>query len=271
MARGSRRSTLGSRPARVIGLRVGSSYIPGCTEVPSTCSGSAGRRALRHPRPVSYDRVARASHEGAWRASIGKDGSTITRTRGRKLSPGELDAGQVALYDEIAHGPRATQGASPRILDADGCLEGPFNAFLLQPRLGHALQALGAALRYRTDMPDRWREVAILVVAAREDAEVERYFHEPVARALGLTDEQLAGLRRGDHSVLDAEDALVAGATTELLDDGDLGDATYAALLAWGGEALVLELTSVIGYYTMLAVQLRVFGVAPPDPPAPTP
>lgn len=129
------------------------------------------------------------------------------------------------------------------------------------------MQALGAALRYQSTMPDRWREVAILIVAAREDADVERYFHEPVARALGLSDEQLAGLREGNHAALDGDDAVIAGATTELLERGDLADDTYAAVGALGGEELVFELTCVVGYYRLLAMQLRVFGVAPPGPP----
>nr|BFE70573.1 hypothetical protein GCM10020092_038740 [Actinoplanes digitatis] len=67
-----------------------------------------------------------------------------------------------------------------RLVGADGGLEGPFNAFLLQPRLGLALQALGAAVRYETGLADRAREIAILVVSAASDSAFERYAHEAV-------------------------------------------------------------------------------------------
>ena len=61
------------------------------------------------------------------------------------------------MRDEVAPpvDPRAVD-----LVDEDGRLEGPFNAFLLQPRLGGPLQALGAAVRYGTSLSDRAREIA---------------------------------------------------------------------------------------------------------------
>lgn len=185
-------------------------------------------------------------------------------SRGHKLLPSELDRTQRALYDAIAGGPRAAQSSSPAVVGVDGHLEGPFNAFLLQPSVGQPLQELGAALRYGSSMPDRWREVAILIVASHHDAEVERYFHEPVARSLGLTEEQLDGIRDGRLDVLDGEEALIARATTELVEQGDLSDEVFAELCTLVGEELVFGLTTVVGYYALLALQLRVFAVAPP-------
>ena len=63
-----------------------------------------------------------------------------------KLEPAALGDEQRTLYDAIAGGRRAQGPQLFRLTDADGRLEGPFNAFLLQPRLGSALQALGADL-----------------------------------------------------------------------------------------------------------------------------
>jgi 4-carboxymuconolactone decarboxylase len=100
-----------------------------------------------------------------------------------RLAPAELDGEQRALYDAIAGGRRAQGPQLFRLTDADGRLEGPFNAFLLQPRLGSALQALGTAVRYETRLSDRCREIAILVVAAHWRSDFERYAHEAVGRA----------------------------------------------------------------------------------------
>src|SRR5581483_3243700 len=107
----------------------------------------------------------------------------VSAPRIPKLAPSDLDAGQRALYDAIAGGRRAQGPQRFRLTDADGRLEGPFNAFLLQPRLGSALQALGAAVRYETGLDDRCREIAILVVAAHWRCAFEWYAHEPAARA----------------------------------------------------------------------------------------
>ena len=99
-----------------------------------------------------------------------------------KLEPSALDAEQRSLYDAIAGGRRAQGPQLFRLADAGGRLEGPFNAFLLQPRLGSALQALGASVRYDTGLDDRCREIAILVVAAHWRSDFEWYAHEAVFR-----------------------------------------------------------------------------------------
>jgi 4-carboxymuconolactone decarboxylase len=192
-------------------------------------------------------------------------------SRGRKLDPTELNPQQKDLYDTIVGGPRAGQRGSVPLVDADGRLEGPFNAFLLQPALGQALQTLGATLRYESALAGTAREVAILVVAAARDAEFERFAHEPVARSLGLTGEQLSGIRTGNYGALDAHDALVARATREMLDHGDLSDSTFLELDEALGPAQVFELTALVGYYSLLALQLRVFRVAMPGHAAPGP
>jgi hypothetical protein len=101
------------------------------------------------------------------------------------LVPADLDDQQRALYDAIAGGPRA---AGPRLFaltDAAGRLNGPFNAMLFAPEVGTALQDLGAAIRYRSSLTARIREMAILAVAAHWDSAFERYAHEAVGRAAG--------------------------------------------------------------------------------------
>ena len=46
-----------------------------------------------------------------------------------------------------------------------------------------------------------------------------------------------------------------------LLEDGDLDDAAYADAAAVLGEAGMIEVSTVIGYYSMVALQLRLFRV----------
>ena len=182
-----------------------------------------------------------------------------------KLPPAGLDDEQRALYDAIAGGRRAQGPQLFRLADADGCLEGPFNAFLLQPRLGSALQALGAAVRYETALGDRCREIAILVVAAHWRSDFERYAHEAVGRAAGLTDADLAAIRDGRGDVLTGREAVVARIAAALAARGDLDDAEYREAAAELGAAGLFELLTLVGYYATLALQLRVFRVPAPD------
>lgn len=184
--------------------------------------------------------------------------------RGRKLHPDELDDAQRAVYEAITSGPRSTNPGAGRLVDQAGRLEGPFNAFLLQPAVGTAWQSVGASLRYETRMSGRSREIAILVVAAHHRAEFEQHVHEPIARELGVTDEQLAGIRENDFALLAGDEALVAEAALQMLRTGDVRDETYAGLNDTLGESGIFELTSVVGYYSALALQLRVFDVRLP-------
>lgn len=186
-------------------------------------------------------------------------------SRVHRFEPADLDPRQAALYEAIAGGPRAAGPQLFRLTDDAGCLQGPFNAFLLQPALGTALQALGSAVRYQTRLEARIREIAILVVAAHWDSEFERYAHEAVARSLGLTDADLAGLREGRYEVFGEDERLVAETVSALAAGGDLDDAGYDRFVARFGRPAMFELLTLVGYYSTLALQLRVFRVATPD------
>ena len=169
------------------------------------------------------------------------------------------------LYAAITSGPRGGSQQPFALVDEVGALAGPFNAMLLQPGLGAALQALGAAIRYQGTLPARLRELAILVVAGHWSSAFEQHAHEAAGRRAGLSEEELAAVRAGGEPDLadPAEQAAVRVAQT-LVRAGDLDDAEYAEAVARLGEAGVFELTTLVGYYATLALQLRVFRVGLP-------
>ena len=184
----------------------------------------------------------------------------------RKLEVDRLDAEQRALYDSIASGPRANGPQLFALTDGAGRLEGPFNAMLLRPGLGQALQELGAAIRYRGTLDDRGREIAILAVAAVWDSAFERYAHEAVGRAAGLEEAELDALRRGDHEAFaDERERLIAATARALAEQGDLTEEEFAGGRAALGEEGLFELTTLVGYYATLALQLRIFRVPAPE------
>jgi 4-carboxymuconolactone decarboxylase len=184
-----------------------------------------------------------------------------------KLAPSALDDEQRALYDAIAGGRRAQGPQLFRLTDSKGRLEGPFNAFLLQPRLGSALQALGSSVRYETALSDRCREIAILLVAAHWRSDFEWYAHAAVARSVGLTDADLAVIQDSRYAELSGGEAVVARTVAALLNRGDLEDAEYREAVERLGLAGLFELLTLVGYYATLALQLRVFRVPAPDSP----
>ncbi|SEL72403.1 carboxymuconolactone decarboxylase family protein [Nonomuraea pusilla] len=176
------------------------------------------------------------------------------------LRPGELDDEQAEVYRAITGGPRAAGPQAFALTDAEGRLRGPFNAMLLSPPVGGALQALGAAVRYGSTLGDRARELAVLVVAAHWGSDFEREAHEAVGRACGLTEAELAALRSGAlPEPDDAAGRAAVRAAAALTRHGTLTDGEYAEAVAALGERGLFELTTLVGYYATLALQLRVF------------
>lgn len=182
-------------------------------------------------------------------------------TRQPRLAPADLDPQQRALYRAITEGPRGGGPGSIPLTDDTGALLGPFGGFLLAPCVGDVLQSLGVAVRYRTALPDRTRELAILAVAARRGSEFEAYAHEIIGRAYDLTSYEISCLRGGTIPDLADEGERAALRLTEGLLDGDVDDALWAACVPPLTPATVFELTTLVGYYSTLALQMRTFRV----------
>lgn len=174
--------------------------------------------------------------------------------------PGDLSEEQSAVYRTISGGPRAAGPQLFALTDGEGRLRGPFNAMLLSPPVGAALQAVGAAVRYQSSLSDRVREMAVLLVAAHWDSAFEREAHEAVGRACGLTEEELDSLRSGAlPSLTDPDETIALRTTASLLRSSTLSDDEYGTAVSVIGERGLFELTTLVGYYSTLALQLRVF------------
>jgi 4-carboxymuconolactone decarboxylase len=182
----------------------------------------------------------------------------------RPLRPDELDPDQRAVYDALADPPGRVG------LDADGGLQGPFDAMLRAPRSGAALQSVGAALRYRSVLPERVRELATLQVAAHHRSDFEWYAHAPIAAAAGLPAALLEAVRTGGSvEPDDPAERVAAVVVAQLLTAGDVDDDAWASAVEHLGEAGAVELITLVGYYSLLAMQMRVLRVPlPPDAPA---
>ena len=122
---------------------------------------------------------------------------TIRRGRLPWWTPEELDDTQREVYEAIVGGHRTLDRQHFRVIDAQGRLEGPFNAMLFAPAVGLALQHLGAAVRYFTSLSDRIRETAILQVARHHRSDFEWYAHERVGIASGLNRSEITDLAEG--------------------------------------------------------------------------
>ncbi len=205
-----------------------------------------------------------SSSAGSGSAGSGSAGSSRAE-RLPRLTPADLTAEQAEVYRSITQGPRAQGKQLFPLTDADGALTGPFGVMLHAPALGVALQEVGAAIRYRTDLSDRAREIAILVVAVAMGSEFEWFAHSRVGAAVGLTPDELAALQKSRFRSDDPVEEAVAALSAALLDGRAVGDEEYARYDAVLGARAIVEVVVLVGYYRLLAQSMQVFEIGVPE------
>ncbi len=172
---------------------------------------------------------------------------------------------QQRLFESIIGGKRGRRSAADKFLTPEGGMRGPFNAWLYSPILGDAAQRLGEAVRFESTIPPTLRELAILMVAAKWKTQYEWWAHERISREEGLDEHLIQSLKEEVRPHLENPAAeVVYDFTRELIDRRRVSDRLYDKAVATLGEAGVVELVMLVGYYTLVSMTLNVFEVPVP-------
>jgi 4-carboxymuconolactone decarboxylase len=163
--------------------------------------------------------------------------------RVRYLTREDLPESHRHIYDEIASS-RGTKMVAKA-----------FRALLHSPEGAARVSALGAYLRFESDLQAKTRELVILTVAREMDCEYEWTHHEPLARAAGLSDTSIAAVREAKAADgLPQDEVVFVRYVQELLRDRHISEVTFKAALEQLGTGRLVDLTLTVGYYTMLAL-----------------
>ncbi|GLU33267.1 carboxymuconolactone decarboxylase family protein [Trinickia caryophylli] len=166
-----------------------------------------------------------------------------------EFDPSSASPAQQAVLDEILRGPR-------------GNLAGPFLAWIASPEFAQHAQRLGAFCRYRTGLPLRLSELAILVTAARWRAQAEWQIHHPIAIDAGVPAAVADSIRRGERPVFaERDDELIFDFANELYETKRVSDATFEKAMQRFGRETTVNLVGLLGYYALVAMTLNVFQV----------
>ena len=164
-----------------------------------------------------------------------------------------MTAEQRRVADAIKAGPR-------------GVVQGPLLAWLHSPALAERAQALGAFCRYGTSLPPRLSELAILTTGAHWQAGSEWHVHAPLALAAGLDPAAVEVLRTGGTPHFEAEDEqAVWRFAHHLLQDREVPEATYRTVEGLLGAQATVELVGLLGYYGLISMTIKAFGVPLPE------
>ena len=150
--------------------------------------------------------------------------------------------------------PAQLSGATQRVLAQ---LPVPLHIFQM---LAHAETALGPilllgkAILGGQELAPHLREMAILQVPKQAEADYEWVQHVPIAKAAGVTDEQIALVEQGstEAAAFDKHMKLVLHAAREVVGGPFLSEETFAALQAHFPPRQIVELLLSISYYLMM-------------------
>ncbi len=177
----------------------------------------------------------------------------------KELAVESLNPEQKALHDKIQQGPR---GAGREI----GMI-GPFGVWVRAPRIGDAVQQVGAVARFETSLPEAVKEVAICTVGVHFRAKFEFSAHRRLAMRAGVDEAILDAIYEGETPSFTDEGQQVAYEMAhQLLNDKRIGDETYVRASRLFDETALIELVSIMGYYCCVSLTLNAFEVPVPSP-----
>lgn len=167
-----------------------------------------------------------------------------------QVTKDKLDTAQRKLWDELTLGPRGfyTGGAdTERLPDL-------YNAWLQFPEFGSLMLQLGDAIRARTDLPGKLREIIVLVTSARLGAMVEFDFHVPFALNEGLSQPLIDAIRnRQQPPFTDDAERATYEANVQLLETATLRPETREELVGLIGYPGLVQLLSTVMLYVITA------------------
>ncbi len=143
------------------------------------------------------------------------------------------------------------------IVKSRGALHGPFTVFLHCPELAGRLAHLGAFVRFEGSLDKRVRVLAAMTVARELDAVYVWGAQTGGAQTLGVPESTITAIREKHSRGIPAEDAQIVEFTRTLMRRHRVDDATVKALQARFGNEGFIELTGLIGYYSMLSMTVN--------------
>jgi 4-carboxymuconolactone decarboxylase len=167
-------------------------------------------------------------------------------------TPETMDQHQRKVYEDVINGRR-------------GAMRGALRAAIHNPELAQRWQLFGEILRYQTSFPPQLSELSILAVARHWHCQLAWHIHEEEARKAGLDAEVIAAIRRGMTPEKASQNELYVYAfTAELLRNKIVSDTTYTRVLNTWGTVGAVELATLVGYYSMVAMTLNAHEIHPP-------
>jgi 4-carboxymuconolactone decarboxylase len=171
-----------------------------------------------------------------------------------ELPPEKLSAEQSAVFNQLVAG--------------RGRILGPYKIWIHSPTVASGMEHIGTFLNKRSSLSTREVEIGILVIAQHWDGDYVRQAHIKAGKAAGLTQENIDAILAGhDPQLADPHERAVHRFATSLVSGAKLTETEFAEIEAAIGRAGIAEVLVLLGYYTSVALGMKVHQV--PIPPQP--
>ena len=169
-----------------------------------------------------------------------------------ELPPEKLSPEQTAVFNRLVAG--------------RGRILGPYKIWIHSPTVADGMEHIGTFLNKKSSLSTREVEIGILVIAQHWDADYVRQAHIKAGKAAGLTQETIDAILAGrDPKLSDPHERAVHRFAASLVGGVKLPDAEFAEIEKTIGRAGVAEVLVLLGYYTSVALGMKVHEVPVPQ------
>ena len=171
------------------------------------------------------------------------------------IPPEDLTAEQKTVFDNLTAG--------------RGRILGPYRVWIHSPTIAAGMEHIGTFLNKRASLSTREVEIGILVIAQHWDGDYVRQAHIREGKKQGLTQEAIDAILAGrDPKLADPHERAVHRFAAALAAGAKMSDDEFAQIEKVLGRAGVAEVLVLLGYYTSVALGMKVHEVPIPPPSA---
>ena len=157
--------------------------------------------------------------------------------------------------------------ASMRSTPRGGALSlgGPFGCYMHAPEIGEPIQQLAAYCRFKTRLPKRLSEFAILAIGRIWKSQYEFHVHAREGEAAGIKPETIRDLKAGRApQKAPRDERALYDFIMELHRKQRVSNRNYARVQKLLGDGGMVELLAIMGSYTTTCMVLNTFRVPLP-------
>jgi 4-carboxymuconolactone decarboxylase len=169
-----------------------------------------------------------------------------------EIPPEQLTPEQKTIFDQLVAG--------------RGRILGPYKVWIHSPTIADGMEHIGTYLNKRGSLSPREVEIGILVIAQHWDADYVRQAHIKMGRQVGLSQDIIDAVLAGrDPKLTDPHERAVHRFAAALVAGAKLRDGEFAEIEKAIGRDGIAEVLVLIGYYTSVALGMKVHEVPVPQ------